>query len=76
MTKSALLLEAARRFDWAYVPSLYKFEYEGEKIRSFMRRSEAVVCPADFHSAVVNDFDNAPRRCGRSCRLYRPCMSG
>jgi radical SAM family uncharacterized protein len=58
MSKSALLLEAARRFDWAYVPSLYKFDYEGEKIKSF-----AAVEPSlrtHFHSAVVNDFDNAP----------------
>jgi radical SAM family uncharacterized protein len=56
-SKSAFLLEAAKRFDWAYVPSLYKFEYEGDRIRSF--ESLEPLLRTDFHNAVVSDFDNA-----------------
>jgi radical SAM superfamily enzyme YgiQ (UPF0313 family) len=58
VSKAAFLLEAAKRFDWAYVPSLYKFEYDGEKIKSFVSVDPSL--RAHFDSAVVNDFDNAP----------------
>ncbi|GAJ17830.1 unnamed protein product, partial [marine sediment metagenome] len=30
-SKKEILLEAAKRFDWAYVPAFYKFEYNGSK---------------------------------------------
>ena len=53
-----MLFEAAKKFDWAYVPSLYKFEYEGEKIKSFVATEPEL--RTHFHNAVVNDFDNAP----------------
>jgi radical SAM family uncharacterized protein len=56
-TKEDILLCAAKKFDWVYVPSLYEFEYEGAKIKSF----EASVpgLPTQFKSAVVEDFENA-----------------
>jgi radical SAM family uncharacterized protein len=57
-TKSALLREAAERFDWAYAPSLYKFEYDGDKIRSFVPIERSL--RTHFHNAVASDFDNAP----------------
>jgi radical SAM family uncharacterized protein len=55
--KKDVLLAAAKKFDWAYVPSLYKFEYDGEKIKSF-----AALQPdlrTRFINSVVEDFDNA-----------------
>jgi radical SAM family uncharacterized protein len=56
-TEEDILLCAAKKFDWVYVPSLYEFEYEGAKIKSF----EASVpgLPTQFKSAVVEDFENA-----------------
>jgi len=56
--KKDVLLAAAKKFDWAYVPSLYKFEYEGDKIKSFMA-TEADL-PTRLKNAVVEDFENAP----------------
>jgi len=56
-TKEQILLCAAKKFDFAYVPSLYKFEYEGAKIKSFKANSPGL--PAQFNSAVVEDFENA-----------------
>ena len=56
--KKEILLEAAKRFDWAYVPSLYKFEYEGEKIKSLAALESGL--PARLRNAVVDDLDNAP----------------
>ena len=57
-TKKEILLSAAKKFDWVYVPSLYKFEYENGKIKSF----EPVLSdlPKKFKTAVVEDFENAP----------------
>ena len=57
-TKKQILLDIAGKFDWAYVPSLYEFEYDGDKIKSF--KSLAPGMRDHFHSAVVTDFDNAP----------------
>jgi radical SAM superfamily enzyme YgiQ (UPF0313 family) len=56
--KKEVLLAAAKNFDWAYVPSLYKFEYEGDKIKSFVPPASGFT--KRFKNAVVEDFDNAP----------------
>ncbi|MGD0598054.1 MAG: TIGR03960 family B12-binding radical SAM protein [Sedimentisphaerales bacterium] len=64
--KKDILLAAAGKFDWAYVPSLYKFEYdpstlryEGQvsKIKSFAAVKENL--PTRFKNAIVDDLDNA-----------------
>jgi radical SAM superfamily enzyme YgiQ (UPF0313 family) len=39
VTKEQILLLAAEKFDWAYVPSLYELVYEGAKIKSFKANS-------------------------------------
>jgi radical SAM superfamily enzyme YgiQ (UPF0313 family) len=57
-SKEQILLKAAKEFDWAYVPALYKFEYDGDRIKSFQRTQPDL--PAQFKSAVVEDFENAP----------------
>ncbi len=57
-TKEEILLCAAKKFDCVYVPSLYKFEYEGAKIKSF--KPNLLDLPTQFKSAVVEDFENAP----------------
>jgi radical SAM family uncharacterized protein len=57
-TKKEILLEAAKKFDWVYVPAFYEFEYEGAKIKSF--RPVLSELPRRFESAVVEDFENAP----------------
>jgi len=58
LRKNDILLQAARKFDWAYVPSFYNFEYEGTKIKSFQPNHTDL--PRLFRNAVVEDFDNAP----------------
>jgi radical SAM superfamily enzyme YgiQ (UPF0313 family) len=55
--KGELLAEAAERFEWAYVPALYEFEYSDGNI-------EKVKCINDDFdvrrkNAVVEDFENA-----------------
>ena len=52
-----LLIECARQFDFAYVPSLYDFEYDGERIVSFESKEPGL--PKRFENAIVDDFDNA-----------------
>jgi radical SAM family uncharacterized protein len=56
--KKEILLAAAKKFDWAYVPSLYSFEYDGEKIKSFAALHPNL--PTRFKNAVVDDLDSAP----------------
>ncbi len=56
-TKEQILLCAAKKFDFAYVPSLYEFKYEGAKIKSFKANSPGL--PTKFNIAVVEDFENA-----------------
>jgi len=56
-TKEEILLYIAKEFDWVYVPSLYEFEYEGAKIKSFQLGSPGL--PRQFKNAVVEDFENA-----------------
>jgi len=55
--KEEILLCAAKEFDWVYVPSLYEFEHEGAKIKSFQANLPDL--PTRFKSAVVEDFENA-----------------
>jgi radical SAM family uncharacterized protein len=57
-TKKDLLTEAAKSFSFAYVPSLYSFEYDGQKIKSFKPNLSDI--PRSFANAVVEDFENAP----------------
>ena len=57
-TKRELLLEAAKKFEWAYVPAFYEFKYEGDKIKEF--RPILSGLRSRFESAVVEDFENAP----------------
>ena len=57
-SKKDILLSAAEKFDWAYVPALYKFEYDGDKIKSFAAVKENL--PTRFKNAIVDDLDNAP----------------
>jgi radical SAM family uncharacterized protein len=54
--KEEILLCAAKKFDWVYVPSLYEFEDEEAKIRSFQASLSDL--PTRFKSAVVEDFEN------------------
>ena len=56
-TKNQILVKAAKKFDWVYVPSLYSFEYDGTGIKSF--QSNLGDLPLQFKSAVVEDFENA-----------------
>jgi len=57
-TKQDLLAEAAKKFSFAYVPSLYTFEYAGQKIKSFKPNLPGL--PQHFQNAVIQDFENAP----------------
>ena len=56
--RNDILLETAAKFNCCYVPSLYKFEYDGDGIKSFRPIDDAL--PRRFKNAVVEDFDNAP----------------
>ena len=55
--KNQILVKAAKKFDWVYVPSLYSFEYDGTGIKSF--QSNLGDLPLQFKNAVVEDFENA-----------------
>jgi len=57
-SKDEILLEAAQRFDWAYIPQFYEFEYENNHIAQFKTREESL--RTRFSNAVVTDFENAP----------------
>jgi radical SAM family uncharacterized protein len=56
--KKEILFTAAKQFEWAYVPSLYRFEYDEQKIRSFQPTLPDL--PARLSNAIVEDFENAP----------------
>ena len=56
--KKEILLAAAERFEWAYVPCLYEFEYDNGKIKSFKPALSNL--PGQLKNAVVKDFENAP----------------
>ncbi|UCG46069.1 MAG: TIGR03960 family B12-binding radical SAM protein [Phycisphaerales bacterium] len=53
-----MLLSAAGKFNWAYVPALYRFEYDGQEVKSFAAESPGL--PLRIQNAVVEDFDSAP----------------
>jgi len=57
LKKREILTNIAGTFEWAYVPSLYKFEYKEGSIMSF--RSESSELRSRFKAAVVEDLDNA-----------------
>ncbi len=56
-SKKDFLLEAAKRFNFVYVPSLYTFEYEGDKIAAFKAGQPDL--PTRFENAVVDDMDSS-----------------
>ena len=66
--KKDILPAAAKKFDWVYVPSLYKFEYApstlcyegqaGDKIKSFTPLESGL--PTRFRNSVVDDLESAP----------------
>ncbi|HSW47381.1 MAG TPA: TIGR03960 family B12-binding radical SAM protein [Phycisphaerae bacterium] len=59
-----VLVEAARRFEWVYAPSLYSFDYRDDGTILRLRPSDA--CPADFvppsriGRCRVRDLETAP----------------
>lgn len=58
LSKRQMLFEAAKKFDFVYVPSLYEFEYDRQRIKLFKP-----VCPdlpLRFENAVVDDLDSSP----------------
>ncbi len=57
-SKSDIFLEIAEKFNFAYVPSLYKFEYEGQKIKSI--KPTAPDLPTEFKNAIILDLDKSP----------------
>lgn len=57
-SKTETLREIAGRFDWAYVPQFYDFEYEDTRIASF--HATAPSLRTRCANAVVADFENAP----------------
>jgi len=56
--RNEILIKAAKKFDWVYVPAFYSFEYDGMEIKSF--QSNEGDLPLQFRNAVVEDFENAP----------------
>lgn len=56
--KKDVLIKAAKKFEWVYVPALYKFEYDRARIKSFGPNSPDL--RRQFKNAVVEDFENAP----------------
>lgn len=57
-SKEQTLLEAARRFEWAYVPQFYEFRYDNSHIASFKATQPDL--RTRLENAVVEDFENAP----------------
>jgi len=57
VTKAETLLSAAKKFDFIYVPSLYKFGYEQSQIKSFTPVRDDI--PTRFENAVVHDLDSS-----------------
>jgi len=56
-SKKDILIDAVKNFPFIYVPSLYKFEYEGLKIKSFEPVYDFL--PKQIKSAVVDDLDKS-----------------
>ncbi|MBN1507709.1 MAG: TIGR03960 family B12-binding radical SAM protein [Sedimentisphaerales bacterium] len=56
-SKEQMLLEAAKRFEWAYVPQFYEFTYDDSRVASF--RPTQAGLRARLANAGVEDFENA-----------------
>lgn len=56
-TKSQMLREAAKLFEWVYVPSLYEFEYDNENISSVRGVQHGL--QIQRRTAVVDNFEDA-----------------
>lgn len=56
--KIAILTEAAKKFPFVYVPQLYEFQYDSDKITSFKPKIPGI--PTQFENAIVEDFNTAP----------------
>jgi len=56
-SKKDFLLEAAKRFNFVYVPSLYTFEYEADRIAAFKAGQPDL--PTRFENAVIDDMDSS-----------------
>jgi radical SAM family uncharacterized protein len=57
-TKKDFLIRTARQCTFAYVPSLYSFQYDGGKITSFT--PDIPDLPTRFENAVIDNLDAAP----------------
>ncbi len=57
MTKREILISAAHKFEWVYVPAFYEFEYDDAKIKSFEPKVSGL--RERFNNAVVEDYENA-----------------
>jgi len=55
-SKTEFLTQAAGQFPWAYVPSLYEFEYDGQSIKTVKTSAGMKV---ERSNAVVEDFEKA-----------------
>lgn len=55
--KKDIMSAAAKNFPFVYVPSLYKFEYDDLKIKSFAPLYDGL--PSRFMDAVVDDLDSS-----------------
>ena len=55
--RQKILFEAAKKFSFIYVPSLYKFEYDDSKIKSFSPVDNGL--PTRITDAVVDDLDSS-----------------
>ena len=57
-TKKQILRKAAENFEWVYVPSLYKFEFENSKIKAIEPLFAGLT--TQRKNAVTKDFENTP----------------
>ena len=55
--KQKIFFEAAKKFSFIYAPSLYRFEYDGLKIKSFSPIDDSL--PKQIESAVIDDLDSS-----------------
>ena len=58
VSRQEILEDIASNFNFAYVPSLYEFQYDGDKIASFKPLINGL--PTEFVNAVIDDFELAP----------------
>jgi len=57
-TKNELLLAAARKFEWLYVPALYDVKYDGDAMTSIQALEEGLT--VQRANAVVKDYESTP----------------